>query len=444
MTAGSITPGAENLGAEPRTACVGRANRDTRVAICALEKPRYDAFMQFVRSFVGVIALSWLGGCSSNAAAPTSAAVAPKCSVDADCASSAEKPRCEPTTGACVALPPGFEIGFGDGSASSVTLTELHSTGAGSEPVDLAFHPQRTDELWVVGYADDSVTVGIGVSGEGAKWTRVVDPDAMHFMHKPPALAMGTSDRWATCGDNDNTDSGGGDGSAANFMGPALFSTDLSIMGKATPGGLGSHEDMLHNTPFCRGIAHQVKNTFWAFNSLDKSLDKYNFNSDHGPGQEDHSDGEIYRYAQGQVKGADDSTPSQLAFDAGDGFLYVADTGNQRVVRLDTTKGVKGARLPRQMEPLKGNAIMKDTAVEVVVPPGTLKKPSGIRVRNDLVYVTDTATSTFYVFDKAGAEIRHLATDLKPGSLAGFTFGSDSKVYFTDRTRNRVLRIDRN
>lgn len=58
--------------------------------------------------------------------------------------------------------------------------------------------------------------------------------------------------------------------------------------------------------------------------------------------------------------------------------------------------------------------------------------------------MTDAASSTFHVFDKAGAEVRRLATDLAPGSLAGFTFGSDAKIYFTDRVRNRVVRIDPN
>ena len=46
----------------------------------------------------------------------------------------------------------------------------------------------------------------------------------------------------------------------------APFYTDPAIFAKRTPGGLGSHVDMLHNTSFCRGIAHVEANVFWVFN----------------------------------------------------------------------------------------------------------------------------------------------------------------------------------
>jgi DNA-binding beta-propeller fold protein YncE len=224
--------------------------------------------------------------------------------------------------------------------------------------------------------------------------------------------------------------------------GPALFTTDPAILGKATAGGLGSHVDMLHNSPFCRGIAHQSANVFWVFNSFDSSIDEYNFNKLHEPGGDDHSDGEIYRFVAGKVKGAADGTPSHVFFDAEDSFLYIADTGNGRVVRLDTTKGTKGGHLDRQFEPLKSDAMMMGTDLEVIVPAGTLAKPSGIEIHGGLVYVTDAATSTFNVFDKTGMPVRSLATDLPPGSLAGFTFGPDEKIYFTDKVGGRILRID--
>ncbi len=133
---------------------------------------------------------------------------------------------------------------------------------------------------------------------------------------------------------------------------------------------------------------------------------------------------------------------SYVAFDSTDGFLYIADTGNQRVARLDTTKGIKGGPLPRQMEPLKDDAVIKDTTLEEIVPSGTLDAPSGIEVHGDLIYVTDATTSTFHVFDKKGTALRSLATDLPGGALSGFVFGPDGKIYFTDKSTSRVVRID--
>ncbi len=339
---------------------------------------------------------------------------------------------------------PGEEIGRGDGSPGSVTLTEVFKIPyAGAGPVDLAFDPKRPGDLWVLGYGDSSIHLGTGLDGASPTWKRYRDPAWRHFMYKPPALAMGDNGFWGTCGDNDNSQADDtADGHALYFMGPALFTTDLAIFAKATPDGLGSHYDMLHSTPFCRGIAHVAGNVYWVFNAHDQSLDRYDFAVDHGPGADDHADGTIFRYAAGEVKGADDETPSHVFYDPDDGFLYVADTGHGRVVRLDTTSGTRGPALPRPNEPLAGNAMMLGTHVEVLVPPGTLAKPSGLEVKGGLVYVTDAATASFYVFDKRGTLLRKLATGLPAGALAGFTFGFDGKIWLVDRSLEGVLRID--
>jgi DNA-binding beta-propeller fold protein YncE len=269
-------------------------------------------------------------------------------------------------------------------------------------------------------------------------------------MGKPVAISMGAGGFWGTCGNTDNgqndetNPTDGTDGTGNLFMGPALFTTDRSIFATQNPvTHLGSHFDMLHNTPFCRGLAWERDNIYWAFNAFDKTIDKYNFNKPHEKGGDDHSDGEIYKYVTGQVLGAEDNvTPSHLIFDPSDSFLYIADTGHQRIVKLDTTKGTKTGELPRRNEVLKASGVMGGVDLEEVVPAGALQKPSGIELRNDLLYVTDTATSTFHVFRKDGTEVRKLETDLPPGALAGFTFGADGKIWFVDRVGGRVLRID--
>lgn len=381
------------------------------------------------------------GGCSSS-----SSDKAPSCTTDAECSSGA--PICDGAAGTCVTSVPGGEIGHGDGTAGTVTLTEIGDLGAASKPTDLGFNPNKPDELWVVSYGDDSVHVASGIGTDNVTWKRFHDPAAMHFMHKPPALAMGavsdpSGPSWGVCGDNDNGQNAtNSDGTANDFMGPSLMTLDLSIFAVRTPKGLGSHIDMLHESPFCRGIAHVEANVYWVFNAMDGALDWYNFNKDHGPGNDDHSDGEVWRYAKGEVKGAD-GIPSHVFYDPSDKFLYVADTGNQRVARLDTTSGTKHDQvLPRTAELLKSEGMVDGATLTDVVPAGTLSAPSGIEVKGDLVYVTDAATSTFYVFDKTGKPIRSLATGLPESSLAGFTFGADGKIYFTDRVASKVYRID--
>lgn len=374
----------------------------------------------------------------------TSGGVGSKCTTNDQC--TAGKETCDTATGACVAIAGGTEIGSGDGSPASVTLTEIYSTKSSKqELIDLAFNPKDPTEVWAVAYFDDSTHVGKGVTADSkGTWTQYHDPAAAHFMHKPPAIAMGEAPFWGVCGDNDNSQNDPRN-EPNYFMGPAMMTSDLTIFSKPTkpegdPSELGSHYDMLHNTTFCRGIAWQEANIYWAFNGQLGSIDKYNFNKPHEPGGDDHKDGEIYRYALGKVKGVD-GIPSHVFYDESDKMLYIADTGNARIVKLDTTKGAMGKELPLRNEILKANGVMNDTDVEVVVSEG-LEQPAGIEVKNNLIYVTDAATGFFHVFDKSGKEVRKLDTGLPKKSLAGFTFGPDGKIWFVDRNRSKVLRID--
>lgn len=361
----------------------------------------------------------------------------PGCTAYTDCASTPDTPLCEEATGSCVALPPGHQVGWKDGSPGSVALSVVYEADKVRDPQDLQFNPSVPSELWIVNRTDDSVIVIQKPGQPDGSAKRYHDPAASHFMDSPPALSFGAvSSEWgqtfATCGDSD-----GGD----NFMGPALFSADLSIFAKSTPGGLGSHLDMLHSTTFCRGIEHVDANVYFVFNSTKSSLDKYDFGQDHGPGNDDHSDGRIHRYAKGAFSGVD-GVPSHLALDAATGQLYVADTGNHRILRLDIESGTLGSNFSGFEDVIERRNI-DDAIVADVVPPGLLNEPSGIELHDNLLFVTDHATSLFYVFDLEGQLVRTLDTGLPPGSLAGLAFGpDDDKIYFADRLTGRVYRID--
>ncbi|WP_437651451.1 hypothetical protein [Sorangium sp. So ce362] len=361
--------------------------------------------------------------------APTSALV---CQASPDCAPAPETPLCDQVRGKCVALPPGSPIGVKDGSPSSVALVPVHEPDRQREPTDLDFNPERPEELWVVNRKDDSVIIITRPGAPDSTSIRLRDPAATHFMDRPPAIAFGHAGTFGVCGDNDN---GGND-----FMGPSLFSSDLTIFAEATPDGLGSHLDMLHSTPFCKGIAHEAFNVYWVFNGHDLALDRYNFARDHGPGHDDHADGEIYRYAAGEVLGIDEA-PSHVFYNAEDRHLYVADTGHRRLLKLDTASGTRGADFDGQ-EPVEARRHVDGATLVELVPPGTLEVPSGIEVHEGLVFATDHATSRFYAFDLTGQLVRTLDTGLPAGSLAGFTFGPDGKIYFTDLLSSRVYRID--
>ena len=53
------------------------------------------------------------------------------------------------------------------------------------------------------------------------------------------------------------------------------------------------------------------------------AIDRYDFKEDHGPGEEDHSDGEVLRYIEGVLK-REEEVSSGLALDRENDYLYIA------------------------------------------------------------------------------------------------------------------------
>ena len=340
------------------------------------------------------------------------------------------------------------EIGTGDKSASSVTLTEIATAKDGlKQPRDLAFNTRNTTQLWVVNNGDNGTLIMDKATTEDRSSEYRIDGYAIHFMANPAAIDFGQDDTtfgvlgtFGTCGESRNTY--GGQTPGNDFMGPVLWSSDLSVFAAQDPEGLGSHLDMLHNTPLCMGIDHETANRYWVFEGLSGSIALYDFKLDHNIGQDDHTDGEYYQYAKGQVAYVE-GVPSHVVYNPADKMLYIADSGNSRIAKLDTTTGTKGATI-KPKEPMPVSVAMDGTQVDDVVAAKTKKltTPSGIELYNDLLYVSDNATGRITAFTLKGKEVNHLDTDLPAGALAGMAFGPDKKLYVVDMVGNRVLRID--
>src|SRR5262245_7324769 len=157
-----------------------------------------------LHGFFDFVLVACLAGCGGDPdPGPTG------CTANADCAGTPDTPLCEAGTGACVELPPGHEIGWGDGSPGSVSLVPVFEPEQQLQPTDLAFNTAKPTELWVVNRLDNSVIIIENPGEPEATWEHRRDPDAGHFMDRPPALAFGAESSqwgmtWATCGDSDN------------------------------------------------------------------------------------------------------------------------------------------------------------------------------------------------------------------------------------------------
>ena len=320
----------------------------------------------------------------------------------------------------------------------------------------LAFDPTRAGELWVTlrQFPTDKpclMTARAGCSalegkialvkqatGDVPLRTLEIDGNAWHFMRRPTSIAFGDNGNLSTCGEarTDNYED-----EALDYSGPVLWSSDPAIFGVTpTASQNGTHLDMLHETPFCMGVAHEQDNVYWTLNGQIGALDRYDFHAPHSIGGEDHSDGGLQRYVTGQLLRVPE-VPSHLALDHARGELYVADTGHARIVRLAIDSGTPGPDV-LALDPIAVHVQMEGVTLEEIVPPGKLIAPSGILFTNDTFFVTDNATSKVWSFKRDGTANGSFDTDLPAGSLSGVALGPDGKLYLSDLQTGSAYRVE--
>jgi hypothetical protein len=238
-------------------------------------------------------------------------------------------------------------------------------------------------------------------------------------------------------------------------MGPTLWSSDLDIFGESNPeaiefltdlfgfyADLGSHLDMLHESPFCMGIEWGgTDNHYWVFDGGDSSISFYDFAADHDVGFDDHSDGIIIRYAKDEVERVAD-IPSHLALDESSGLLYIADTGNGRVAVLDTETGEPGDEI-RANEPGVTQYEMEGADIWTLVDGEEhgLSAPSGIELVEGHLLVTDNASGTIFAFDLEGNLVDYLELEVPEGALMGLVAPSLDDIWLVDAVNNELLRL---
>lgn len=341
----------------------------------------------------------------------------------------------EPSETGDTASEPGSLLGSGDGTPGSVGWTAVLGPDDGlTDPRDLGFDEQG--RMWVANREDDATFIVTDPGTDTAEVERRVDGYAMHFMEEVAAFSFDGQGQFGSCGESRNTYN---DSTRPNdFMGPVLWTTNLDIFANVNPIGLGSHLDMLHESPNCVGVAWEEANVYWAFDGRNADIVRYDFQADHGPGMDDHSDGIIRRVVDFEVGFVPDA-PGHLVIDHDSHLLYVADTGNGRILWLDTRTGEQGARLDVQ-EPGTRHNEWEGTDWGVLAE--GFDQPGGLALFDGHLYVGEWGTGVLHELTLDGAETRRLDTGFGPEALYGVEVGPDGQLWVVDHADATIWRIE--
>ena len=341
---------------------------------------------------------------------------------------------------------PQFGVGFDE-----VVIAD--SSDALNDPRDLEFHPGRANELWVANRATDSITIVHNTGLENQYSQNRQDSNRNHFLEEVSAIAFGSYHpefdwQWGSAQETRNTFCG--QGPANNFMGPTLWPSSLSHFAMENQnngnGLLGSHIDMNHESPNGVGIAHDSGNSYWYNDGYYGELVYYDFQIDHDTGEDDHSDGIVRRYADISLTYAY-GVPGHMILDKDSGILYIADTGANRILWVNTddttynTQNIMGES--SRLEPLHEYSDI--TGIEWGVLATGLDRPSGIALDGDQLFVSLNGNGQIIAYDlstngKSAAEAGSIQTTAS--SIMGLEIGPNGHLYYVDNGQDEVVRID--
>ncbi len=327
-----------------------------------------------------------------------------------------------------------------------VTLTVIAgSANQVSQPRDLDFKPV-TNELWVCQYGNSAggrmnIFYNAGLPAQANELRH--DSHADHFFYYPSAIAFGDHGEFAAVSEIQNTNS-----ASPTFMGPSLWLADTAIFARVWQGNwangypLGSHIDMLHQSPFSMGVAHDTLKAYWVMDGYNGNICKYDFVQDHGPGYDDHSAGKIWRYTDvtwtrvAQV-------PSHCVLDRQNHWLYFIDGGGKKVKRMNVNSGSFAGNLTvpsTANEPLAGYYKYLGATVETLDSFST--QPCGIDYYNGRLIVSDYTNGNIYLYNTTGTvSLLDTIVTGHPGMM-GVKVGPDGHIWSVNKTENKIYRLD--
>lgn len=254
-----------------------------------------------------------------------------------------------------------------------------------SQPVDVDFNPDKENEMWITNRGFEGFTIVTDYGLPTEKVERRIDNHHSHFMShvSSTSFAPGTG-QFATC-----------EGGSDSFMGPTLWRTNIfALVNQDNPFKLGSHIDMLHESPECMGIAWEKENVYWVADGRNGEIVRYDFAKDHGPGNDNHSDGIVRRYPDANFTRSK-TTPSHMVIIYN--RLFYADSGTGTIRALDISSGSFSKSLTGASEKIAEYSEYRGAKTEVFAE--GLNAPSGISVWKENIFVSDYETGEILIYN---------------------------------------------
>ena len=338
-------------------------------------------------------------------------------------------------------------------SPFTISITRGTESDGLFKPRDLDFHtlPGRTNELWIINENSASFDPNFGGStvtyynaGSNEQWADYrKDSYSGHFMHTASAISF--SDNGGFANTLDTQDANGNPN--GYFSGCTLWDSDTSIYARVNQNGplLGSHWDMVHQSPFSVGIAAESENVYWLFDGYHSTIVKYDFQEphpDHEHGGEDHTDGIVYRYDEINVDRVS-GLSSHMVLDKDSGYLYFCDTGNQKIVRMNTNSGDISYNLNPYGENLQGYYSMAGADYETIIDSG-LTLPTGIDIYENYLIVSDYSNGDIIFYDLDDLDINQELKRLKTyrtNDIMSIKVGPDGTIWYVGTNTNELIQI---
>lgn len=313
-------------------------------------------------------------------------------------------------------------------------------------PTDLDYNKADPNQLWILnkgiegGEAGGTTLMILNPGTATQSFDYRKDGNAWHFMVNPGALAFGDT-TWATAQDYFNANR---QESSGAWCGPTMWPSDLSIYAivgnPASNQANGSHYDMIHQSTYSSGIAHEVNNTYWVNDGNFGNITKYNFNSGHVPGGHEHENGEVYRHVDVPFAMSPRS-PAHMEIKGN--WLYYVNPGTKSINRMDITSGTIGKDISSTAnygEELATFVEVNNTTWETVVSTG-LERPCGLDLNDKYLIVSDNATGEIIIYDiNTFAELKRLQTDAL--SIMGIKFDAVGDIFYVDNLGQTVNKLE--